>query len=151
MKKQDKTSEKDLNEMEIGDLPGKDFKYIVLEVLMKLGRRMHEQSENFSDEISSVSVMEHVRNTKKSPSGRIQLLNQEIQWKGSTHRWCREKDHWTQRQRSRTHPIRAAKNKNSLRDLWDKVKWTIICILRAPRGERRGRKLIWRNNGRKVS
>lgn len=86
MKKQDKTSEKDLNEMEIGDLPGKDFKYIVLEVLMKLGRRMHEQSENFSDEISSVSVMEHVRNTKKSQSGRIQLLNQEIQWKGSTHR-----------------------------------------------------------------
>ena len=64
--------------MEIGDLPGKVFKYIVLEVLMKLGRRMHEQSENFSDEISSVSVMEHGRNTKKSPSGRIQLLNQEI-------------------------------------------------------------------------
>ena len=86
MKKQDKTSEKDLNEMEIGDLPGKVFKYIVLEVLMKLGRRMHEQSENFSAEISSVSVMEHGRNTKKSPSGRIQLLNQEIQWKGSTHR-----------------------------------------------------------------
>lgn len=86
MKKQDKTSEKDLNEMEIGDLPGKVFKYIVLEVLMKLGRRMHEQSENFSAEISSVSVMEHGRNTKKSLSGRIQLLNQEIQWKGSTHR-----------------------------------------------------------------
>ena len=68
IKRQDKTSEKDLNEMEIGDLPDKDFKYIVLEVLMKLGRRMHEQSENFSDEteISSVSVMEHIGNTKKS-------------------------------------------------------------------------------------
>lgn len=55
--------------MEIDDLPDKDFKYTALEVLMKLGRRMHEQSENFSDE------MEHIRNTKKSQSGRIQLLN----------------------------------------------------------------------------
>lgn len=80
MKKQDKTSEKDLNEMDIDDLPDKDFKYIVLDVLMKLGRRMHEQSENFSDE------MEHISNTKKSQSGRIQLLNRKIQWRGLTHR-----------------------------------------------------------------
>ena len=36
-KEQDKTSEKELNETEINNLPGKEFKIIVTNMLTKLG------------------------------------------------------------------------------------------------------------------
>ena len=47
-KEQDKTPETDLNEMEIGDLPDKEFKIMVIKMLTEVRKRMHEQSENFS-------------------------------------------------------------------------------------------------------
>lgn len=47
MKEQDKTSEKDLNNMEIRNLPGKEFKAIVIKMFTKL-RRIDEHSENFN-------------------------------------------------------------------------------------------------------
>jgi len=40
MKEQDKTSEKDLSEMEISNLPDKVFKVMVIKMLLELGRRM---------------------------------------------------------------------------------------------------------------
>jgi len=46
--KQDKTSEKDLNEADRNYLPKKELK--ITEMLTKLRRRMDEQSENFSEE-----------------------------------------------------------------------------------------------------
>ena len=50
--------------MEVGDLPDKDFRYMVIKMLIKLERRMHEQSENFNDE------MEHIKNTKQKSQSR---------------------------------------------------------------------------------
>lgn len=38
---QNETSEKDLNEMEIITLPGKEFKILVMTTLTELGRRMN--------------------------------------------------------------------------------------------------------------
>ena len=49
MKDQDKTSEKELNQMKISNLPDKEFKVIVIHMLTKL-RRMDEVSEIFSKE-----------------------------------------------------------------------------------------------------
>ena len=50
-KEQDKTSEKELNETEISNLPNKEFKVMVIQMLNELGRRMDEHSENFKKEI----------------------------------------------------------------------------------------------------
>ena len=47
MKEQDKASGKELNEMEISNLPDKEFKVIVIKMLTKLRRIMDEHSENF--------------------------------------------------------------------------------------------------------
>ena len=50
MKEQDKTSEKDLNEIEVRDLLYKKCKITVVKMLAKLRRTMDEQSENFNRE-----------------------------------------------------------------------------------------------------
>ena len=48
MKKQDKTSEKELNEVEISNLPDKEFKVTIIKMFTELRRRMDEHSENFN-------------------------------------------------------------------------------------------------------
>ena len=59
---------------------------------------------------------------------------------------------------SGNHPIRTAKrnflNEDSLRDLWDNIKYADICIIGVLEGEKRKRQkkknLAWRNNGWKL-
>ena len=48
MREQDKTLEKGLNRVEIGNLPDKEFKVMIKMMLKELGRRMDEHSENFN-------------------------------------------------------------------------------------------------------
>ena len=45
-KEKDKASGKNLNEIQMSNLPDKGFKAVVIKMLTKLGRRMHEHSEN---------------------------------------------------------------------------------------------------------
>ena len=53
MKEQDKTSGKNLNEMEISKLPDKAFRVMVINMLTEL-RRMNEYNENFNREIENI-------------------------------------------------------------------------------------------------
>ena len=50
MKEQNKTSGKKFNEMDISNLPDKEFKVMVTKMLTKLGRRMNKYSENVNKE-----------------------------------------------------------------------------------------------------
>lgn len=54
-KKQDKISEKELNEIETNNLPNKELKVIVIKVLTKL-RRMDNYSYNFNKNINTVNI-----------------------------------------------------------------------------------------------
>ena len=45
MKGQDKTSEKHLNEVEIGNLPEKEFRRMILKMIQDLGKRMEAKIE----------------------------------------------------------------------------------------------------------
>lgn len=47
-KEQDKTSELVLDEMEVYELPNREFEIMVIMVLTILGRRMDKHSENFN-------------------------------------------------------------------------------------------------------
>ena len=48
MKGQDKTPEKQLNEMEIGNLPEKELRIMIVKMIQDLGKRMEEMQEMFS-------------------------------------------------------------------------------------------------------
>ena len=49
MKEQDKTPEKQLNEMEIGNLPEKEFRIMILKMIQDLGKRMEAKIENMQE------------------------------------------------------------------------------------------------------
>ena len=44
-KEQDKTSEKQLSDVEIGNLPKKEFRAMIVKMIQELRKRMHAQSE----------------------------------------------------------------------------------------------------------
>ena len=45
MKAQDKTPEKQLNEMEIGTLPEKEFRIMIVKMIQDLGKRMEAKDQ----------------------------------------------------------------------------------------------------------
>ena len=49
MKEQDKTPEKQLNEMEIGKLPEKEFRIMIVKMIQDLGKRMEAKMEKMQE------------------------------------------------------------------------------------------------------
>ena len=49
MKEQNKTPEKQLNEMEIGNLPGKEFRIMIVKIIQDLGKRMEERIKKMQE------------------------------------------------------------------------------------------------------
>ena len=49
MKEQDKTPEKQLNEVEIGNLPEKEFRIMILKMIQDLGKRMEAKIKKIQE------------------------------------------------------------------------------------------------------
>ena len=49
MKEQDKTTDKQLNEMEIGNLPEKEFRIMIVKMIQDLGKRMEAKIEKMQE------------------------------------------------------------------------------------------------------
>ena len=49
MKEQDKTPEKQLNEMEIGNLPEREFRIMVVKMIQDFGKRMEAKIEKMQE------------------------------------------------------------------------------------------------------
>ena len=49
MKEQDKTPEKQLNEMEIGNLPEKEFRIMIVKMIQDIGKRMEAKIEKLQE------------------------------------------------------------------------------------------------------
>ena len=65
MKEQDKTPEKELQEMEISSLPNKELKVMVIKMFPKLKRRIDEQNENFNKEMEKKKVQNRSHNLQE--------------------------------------------------------------------------------------
>ena len=52
MKGQDKTLEKQANEVEIGNVPEKEFRIMVVKMIYDLGKRMEAKIENMKEMLS---------------------------------------------------------------------------------------------------
>lgn len=134
-KEQDKSLKTDLNEIKISDLPSKEFKIMVTKMVTEIRRTTHEQSDNFNQ------YSEYIRKYQKEITelkSTITEIKKIIIIKGFniTLNPTEEKiselkiDQWN-------HPIRRAKRKekkkndseDNLRELWDTIKLTNICII----------------------
>ena len=51
---QDKTPEKQLSEMEIGNLPEKEFKIMIVKMIQDLGKRMEKTQEMFVKDLEKL-------------------------------------------------------------------------------------------------
>ena len=54
MKEQDKSTGVQLSEVEISNLSNKEFKVMIIKMLIEFGRKTDEHSENFNKEIENI-------------------------------------------------------------------------------------------------
>ena len=54
LKGQDKTTEKQLNEVEIGNLPEKEFRIMTVKMIQNLGNRMKKMQEMFTKNLEEL-------------------------------------------------------------------------------------------------
>ena len=80
MKEQDKTSGKELNKMETSNLPDKKSKVMVIKLLIGLGRRVDELSENFNKEIEKCKKKEsELKNTVTEVKNTLEEINSRLE------------------------------------------------------------------------
>jgi len=57
MNKQGKNSQDQINEEEIGNIPEKEFRVMIVKMIQKLGNRMEEIQEMFSNDLEELKMM----------------------------------------------------------------------------------------------
>ena len=148
MKEQDKIPEKQLNEVEIGNLPEKEFRKMIVKMIQDLGKRMEAKIEKMQEMFKQrprkikeqtprrIKVQTEMNNTITEMKNTLEGINSRIT----------EAEEWISDLEDRMVEFTAAElNKekrmkrieHSLRDLWDNIKCNNICIIGVPEGEER--------------
>ena len=119
MKGQDKIPGKQLNEVEIGNLPEKEFRIMIVKMVQNLGKRMEakigEMQEMFTKDLEELknkqtemnNTLERINSRITEAEGRINDLED-----GMVEIIATEQNIET----------RMKRNEDSLRDLWDNIK-----------------------------
>ena len=130
MKGEDKTPEKQLNEVEIGNLPEKEFRIMIVKMIQDLGKRMEKMQEMFTKDLEELKYKQtEMNNTLEGINSRITEAKERI-----SDLEYRMVEITAAKQNIEK---RMKKNEDSLRDLWDNVKCTNIRIIGVPEGEER--------------
>lgn len=140
-KEQERTSEKELNEMEVSNMPVKEFKLVIIKILTKLDTRAEELSDTFTKEI--VNKQEPIRVEEHSNKKHTRRNQQKISdAEECVHDLEPRVMESTQAEQQR---VKSLKNEDRLTDLLDNIKQTNIHVIGVPKEEEereRGRKLI---------
>ena len=134
MKKQDKSLEKQLNEVEIGNLPEKEFRIMIVKMIQDL-RKNYEPKTEKMQEIFTKDLQElkkkqtEMKNTLEGINIRITETEEQINdLEDKMVEITATEQNIEKRMR---------RNEDSLRDLWDSIKCTNIHIITVPEGEER--------------
>ena len=127
VKGQDKTSEKQLNEVEIGNLPEKEFRIIIVKMIQDFKKRMEKMWQLFTKALEEI---------KTDRNNTLEGINRRIT----------EAEEWISDLEERMVEIIAIKqniekrmrrNEDSLGDLWDNIKCANVRIIGVPDEEKR--------------
>ena len=150
MKEQEKTPEKQLNEVEIGNLPENEFRIMIVKMIQDLGKRMEAKIEKmpemFNKDLKELknkqtemnNTITEMKTTQEGINSRITEAEERISNLGD------RMVEFTATEQNKEK--RMKRNENSLRDLWDNIKRNNIGIIRVPEGEER-EKLCAENQG----
>ena len=143
MKEQDKTPEKQLNEVEVGKLPEKEFRIMIVKMIQDLGNRMEAKIEKMQEMFNK--DREELKNKQTEMNNTITEMKNTLEGINSR---INEAEEWISELEDRMVEFTAAEqnkekrmkgNENSLRDLWDYIKCNNIHIIRVQK-EKRERK-----------
>ena len=141
MKEQDKTPEKQLNEVEIGNLPEKEFRIMIVKMIQDLRKsmdtKMEKMKEMFNKDLEELKHKEtEINNTVTEMKNTLEGINSR-----KTEAEERISDledrmvEFTATEQNKEK--RMKRNEDSLRDLWDNIKCNNIRIIGVPEGEER--------------
>ena len=141
MKEQDKTPEKQLNEVEIGNIPEKEFRIMIVKMIQDLGKRMEakieKMQEMFNKELEELknkqTEMNNIINRMKTTLEGIKSRITEVQERISDLEDRMVEFTAAEQNKEK----RMQRNEDSLRDLWDNIKCNNIRIIGVPEGEER--------------
>ena len=141
MKEQYKTPEKQRNEVEIGNLPEKEFRKTIVKMIQDLGKRMETKIEKMQEMFNK--DLEELKNRQTEMNNTINEMKTTLEGINSriTEAEGRISDledrmvEFTAVEQNKEK--RMKRNEDSLRDFWDNIKCNNICIRGVPEGEER--------------
>ena len=141
MKEQEKTPEKQLNEVEIGNHPEKKFRIMTLKMIQDRRKRMEakieKMQEMFNKDLQELkskqtemnNTITEMKNTLEGINSRITEAEEQI---------SDLEDRMVEFTASEQNKEkRMTKNEDSIRELWDNIKCNNIRIIGVPEGEER--------------
>ena len=140
MKEQHKSPEKQLNEVETGNLPEKEFRIMVVKMIQDLRKRMEAKNKKMQKMFNK--DLEELKNKQTEMNNTITEMKntlEEINSRITEAEWLRDLEdrvvEFTAAEQNKEK--RMKRNEDSLRDLWDNIKCTNIHIIGVPEGEER--------------
>ena len=141
MKEQEKTPEKQLNEVEIGDLPGKEFRIMIVKMIEDLRKRMEAKIKKINEMFNK--DLEELKNKQTEMNNKITERKNTLE--GINNRITEVEERISDLEDrmveftavEQNKEKRMKRNEDSLRDLWDNIKCNNIRIIGVPEGEER--------------
>ena len=139
MKEQDKDLPDQTNEEEIGSLPEKEFRVMIVQMIQNLGNRMMKIQEMFNKDVEELkskqtmmnNTINEIKNSLEGINSRITEAEEQI---------SDPKDKIMEITTTEQNKEKGMKRiEDSLRDLWDNVKCTNIQIIGVPEEEEKKR------------
>ena len=131
MKGQDKIPEKQLNEMEIGNRPEKEFRIMIVKMIQDLGKRMEVKIEKMQEMF--IKDPEELNNKQTEMNDTLKGINRKITEAEQINDLENRMVEITATEQNTEK--RMKRNKDSIRDLWDSIKCTNIHIIGVLEGE----------------
>ena len=130
LKGEEKTPEKQLNEVEMGNLPEKEFRIMIVKMIQDLGKRMEKMQEMFTRDLEELKYKQtEMNNTLEGINSRITEAKERISdLEGKMVEITAAKQNIEKRMK---------RNEGSLIDLWDNIKHTNIHIIGVPEEDER--------------
>ena len=114
--------------MEIGNLPEKEFRKMIVKMIQGLRKTMEKIQEMFTEDLQELkSKQTEMNNTLEAISNRIPEAEERIS--DLEEEWWKSLPQNMEKRRKRS--------EDSIRDLWDNIKHTNIHIIGVPEGEER--------------
>ena len=141
MKEQGKNLQDQINEEEIGNLPEKKFRVMIVKMIQNLGNRMAERIEKiqemFNKDLEELkNEQTEMNNTITEMKNTLEGINNRIT--KAEERICELEDRMVKiTAREQNKEKRMKKIENNLRDLWDNTECTNIGIIVVPKEEKR--------------